>query len=1053
MLFGLVGAALVLITVCAPGVAVPLRFGAAGWAVVAVAYGVRAYQPPHRSVWVLLAASVVVFQCADFGDMHRQTLSPRWSDWFAFLGYPLAALALSGMVRVRSGGRDVAGFLDAAVGTAALLVPTWVFLVEPFVRGTGWSAARLEAILPPIGDVLLLGILLRLLVVPAARGLSLWLLTAGLVLCAACDVGRALVQLGAAPWFGSVAGRRVIGLGWLAFNLLWGAAALVPDMRRNTEAFPVPKPQPVVMRARVALLTLAALAEPMVAIVLLAQDKYSLGVFGPLLEVTIITLITTRVLLIVLDYRTALRREQILVSATGPLVAAAGVEEIAAVLTATGTRLAGSGTAHRVAVVAEDQQRFHLAVAGVPAGAETPGKTGGPEQPEQPEKPVQPETLGDSQPPDWTTWRHTLSALDRTIGESRLSSGLIPTVGLPPALAEALAGFDHALVLPLGTEAWRDDVWAAGVLAAAAPERALLAMAAPLEILAGQGALSLQRLALGVEIARRDGERYFQALVQNDSDAILIVDTDARVRYASPSAEAMFGPASLLGRPAAELVGRPNAEQLAARLADAARQPPRRRDWVLEVGGVPREIEATVSDLRDEPTVNGLVLSLRDVTNAREMERALQRQAYRDGLTGLPNRAALLLGLDDALEQAGPSSGVCLVLVDVDQFREINDCHGRAVGDEVLRATADLLRRGLAPGDLLARVGGDEFAVLRVRPESEPPCFPLGVPGETEPFAVGPVMVTTSGAVVEAGPGATGAELMANAEIAQHAALEARRPRTWRRYDPAMRADLARVAERRAGLDQALADGAFTLLYQPIVRLSDRSLVAFESLVRWPRPDGSVVMPDDFIGLAEATGRIVPLGSWILRTATACAARWNRECEAAGRRPVRITVNVSAHELRAPAFAGNVADALRASGLAPGLLILEATESSLINNADNAQANLQAVRDLGVRLALDDFGTGYSSLRYLRDLPVTSLKIDKGFTAGVGVDQRQTALMAGIVRIGRALGLGVVAEGIEDETQCRRVQAMGVTLGQGWLFGRPMPAEQAEARVREEKRV
>ncbi|NUP48740.1 MAG: EAL domain-containing protein [Catenulispora sp.] len=1038
------GAAVLLVagTLFLPGISVQLRFVAAFVAVAAIAYGVRIYDPPKKSVWALLAAAVLTFQCSDFGDLHRQTLTPQWTDWFSFLGYPLAVLALSTMIRLRSGGRDVAGFLDAAVGTAALLIPTWVFLVEPYVRGEEWSAARLEAILPPIGDLLLLGLLLRLLAAPAARGVSLWLLTAGVVVCAACDVGQGLLQLGAAPWFGTSAGRRVIEVGWLAFNLLWGASALPADMRRNTE--PIPAPGPAVLPARIVLLTLAALAEPAVAMVLLGRNDYHLGVFGPLLETTIIVLIMVRFSLVLSDHRRALRRERILVSATGPLVAAAGVAEIAAVLTSTATRLAGPGVPHRVAVVVEDGLRFHVAAAGVPAGPDT--------TPESRETtPETPETPRPGTAPDYDTWRQTFSALDRAAPgtDAGPTPGLLRTADLPPALADALAGFDHALVLPLGTEAWREDVWAAGVLAAAAPERALQTMAAPLEILTGQGALSLQRLALGTEIARRDGERYFQALVQNDSDAILIVDTDSRVRYASPSAEAVLGSSDLPGRPAAEVIGAPNARELAARLADEARRTSQRRDWVLECpSGVRREVEATISDLRDEPTVNGLVLSLRDVTAAREMERALQRQAYRDPLTGLPNRAAFLAGLDDALELAGSAAHVSLVLVDVDNFREINDFHGRAVGDEVLRATADRLGRALAPGDVLARVGGDEFAVLRVRPDAEPPGFPLGVPGETESFAVGPAVVTTSGALVEAGPGTTGAQLMADAEIAQHAALEARRPRSWRRYEPAMRAELARVAERRAGLDRALAEGQFTMVYQPIVWLADRSLAAFESLIRWPRPDGTVVMPDEFIGLAEATGHIVPLGRWILRTATARAAAWNRHRAAAGRPPVCVTVNVSAHELRAPAFPRTVADALTASGLAPELLILEATESSLIDHADKAHANLRAVREQGVRLALDDFGTGYSSLRYLRDLPVTSLKIDKGFTAEVGVDARQTALIEGIVDISRALGLNIVAEGIESETQCRRVQAMGVDLGQGWLFGRPMSGEQAEALVR-----
>ena len=307
-------------------------------------------------------------------------------------------------------------------------------------------------------------------------------------------------------------------------------------------------------------------------------------------------------------------------------------------------------------------------------------------------------------------------------------------------------------------------------------------------------------------------------------------------------------------------------------------------------------------------------------------------------------------------------------------------------------------------------------------------------------------MVADSGA-----PGAsraTGAELLADAEITLHAAKEAGRPRSWRRYDPALRAALARVSERRSGLDRALAEGAFTLRYQPIVRLADRTLAGFESLIRWPQPDGSVVMPDEFIPLAEATGQIVPMGRWVLGTATARAAAWNRTRAAGGRAPVHVAVNVSAHELRHPTFPETVAEALAASDLDPERLILEATESALIGHADQALANLQAVRDLGVRLALDDFGTGYSSLSYLHDLPVTALKIDKGFTAEVGRHDRQTALVEGIVGIGRALGLSVIAEGIETEYQYRRILAMGVDLGQGWLFGKPLGGGEADELVR-----
>ncbi|MBW8804219.1 MAG: EAL domain-containing protein [Catenulisporales bacterium] len=1021
--------ALVILTLAIPSWAVPLRFVAASWAVAAVAVGVVAHDPPHKSAWVTLAGAIVAFQCSDLGHLDRRPLSGDWNEWLSLAGYPLAVVAFSAMVRLRSAGRDAAGLLDAAVGTAALLVPTWVFLVQPYVHDASWTALRLEAILPPIGDVVLLGLLLRLLAAPTARCRSLRLLAAGVVVTAACDVGAGLLQLGTAPWFGTAGGQRLMALGWLSFNLFWGAAALTPDMRGNTE--PTPAPKPVVLPARIMALALAALAEPAVAVVLLSQSRYSLGVVGPLVEITIILLIVIRVSLVLADHRGALRRERVLVSATGQLVAAAGTDEIAAVLAATAARLAGLRVRQEIVVVIADGDRFHVAsAAGSYQGIES--KRSG--------------------------WRETLSTLAHRTQTAQRAPKLIRTSTLPKALRDALDGFDHALVLPLGTEAWCEDVWAAGVLAAAAPEHALLGLAAPLEILTGQAALSLQRLALGVEIARRDGERYFQALVQNDSDAILIVGTDARIRYASPSAEAMFGAelddetGGLLGRPVADLIGRVHAGQIADLLADPAPHAPRRRDWVLDVvpgAGSRREVEATISDLRAEPTVNGLVLTLRDVTTARGLERMLQRQAFHDELTDLPNRAAFVRRLDAVRDRAGPDDQVCVVLVDVDRFREINDFHGRDVGDAVLRATAGLLRAGLAPGDVLARVGGDEFAVLRVRRDAEPPRFPVGIPGETDPFYVGPVAVTTSGALVVAGaPGATGADLLADAEITLHAAKETGRSRSWRRYSPELRADLARAAERRAGLDRALAEGAFTLRYQPIVYLADRTLAGFESLIRWPQPDGSVVLPDEFIALAEATGQIVPMGRWVLRTATTRAAAWNRKRAAAQMSPVHVTVNVSAHELRAPTFPDTVAEALAASGLEPERLILEATESSLIDHTDRALANLNAVRDLGVRLALDDFGTGYSSLSYLRDLPVGILKIDKGFTAEVGRHDRQTALVEGIVGIGRALGLSVIAEGIETEYQYRRMCAMGIDLGQGWLFGRPLESEDADELVR-----
>jgi EAL domain-containing protein (putative c-di-GMP-specific phosphodiesterase class I) len=277
-----------------------------------------------------------------------------------------------------------------------------------------------------------------------------------------------------------------------------------------------------------------------------------------------------------------------------------------------------------------------------------------------------------------------------------------------------------------------------------------------------------------------------------------------------------------------------------------------------------------------------------------------------------------------------------------------------------------------------------------------------------------------------------------------YAAKAAGRPRTWRVYEPALRADFAAAAARRSGLERAVRDQEFRLHYQPIVWLADLSLAAFETLVRWPQPDGSLMTPDDFIPLAEATGEILPLGRWILRTATAQAAEWNRTRAAQGLPPIKVTVNASAHEVRADDFAAAVGEALDDSGLDPDDLVLEITESVLIRHADAAVAHLRAIARHGVRVALDDFGTGYSSLGYLHDLPVTGLKIDKMFVAGARDSARKAALVRGIIGIGKSLGLNIVAEGLETVELAELFQSMGANLGQGYLFGRPEPASRAE---------
>jgi len=288
-------------------------------------------------------------------------------------------------------------------------------------------------------------------------------------------------------------------------------------------------------------------------------------------------------------------------------------------------------------------------------------------------------------------------------------------------------------------------------------------------------------------------------------------------------------------------------------------------------------------------------------------------------------------------------------------------------------------------------------------------------------------------------------DLVRHADLALYAAKSAGK-RQWRRYQPVLSTGMMRRRDLQAALDSAVADSAFTLVYQPIVELSSGTVAGFEALLRWPHAEWGMVQPDQFIALAEETGHIVPLGSWVLQQAMSDVARWQQR--ARGHPPVYVSVNVSARQLRDPGFVRGVRRRLTESGLAPSSLVLELTESGLLRPDQRLRADLEELKGMGVRLAIDDFGTGYSSLSYLRELPIDLLKVDKSFVDGIAVSTKRLALVEVIIRIAKTLGLTVIAEGIESEVQRDMLVSMGCRYGQGYLLAVPMPADEAEALLR-----
>ena len=428
----------------------------------------------------------------------------------------------------------------------------------------------------------------------------------------------------------------------------------------------------------------------------------------------------------------------------------------------------------------------------------------------------------------------------------------------------------------------------------------------------------------------------------------------------------------------------------------------------------------------------------------RRQQVELERLAMHDPLTGLANRARFGAILAERLD-AHRSAAV--LLIDIDDFKMVNDTMGHAVGDQLLHEVAQRLRSHSAVTDLPARLGGDEFAVLL---QDDDPAYAeeaaarilasLGVP-----FRVGEhqLLAHASVGVAPAGPGDTADEVLRNADIAMYAAKAAGKA-SWARFEPRMRLEVVNHARMGSELHNAIIRRELFLLYQPVFDITTGRISGAEALVRWQHPVRGFVSPADFIGVAERSGLIVPLGSYVLREACEQLARWRAEH---GQHAITaINVNVAARQLRDAGFVDEVAGVLADTGLRPGNLVLEVTESSVLDGRQ-VRDTLQALHELGVRLALDDFGTGQSSLSLLRAFPVDVLKLDKSFVDGIcdGEDRGRLAVAAAVAQLAEYLQLSAVAEGIETEAQMDRLRAMGYRLGQGFHLARPLPADQAGA--------
>jgi diguanylate cyclase (GGDEF)-like protein/PAS domain S-box-containing protein len=953
-----------------------LRLAAGLSAVVAIAWGVRRHRADDRTPWAWLAVAVGASALGTFVHVSFPGLR-NLAAALIIAAYPVLATVVLIFIRRRTGARDRAALLDALTVTAGGGLLAWTFLLGPSVADRDWVMVGY-----PLGDLLCLGVLARLLTgsgrrVPAAR-----LLGAGLVLMLTADVGYELSWLSDGTEF-------LAGLGRFALCAGAGLAALHPSM--TLLSVPADDPPTGTGRWRVVLLGLASMAVPAVL----------LGVGGPsvlaVLSALTLLLVLVRLAGIVASHRQALARERGLRVASAALVSAADVDAVGDAVRTAVAHLLPDDTPHGVVLAMAITQDG-------PLSAEAAAQ----------------------------------ATVDRAGGTA---ARIVATRDVDWAVSVRLTQFSTTLRCPMVLSDRPTGEPLVGVLHVGAPEQALEGLRRAIEVLAGQAALALERIQLSHEVIRRNSETYFRTLVQNTADVILIVDDNALIRYASPSAVRVFG-GDPTGSALPELIHPEDREALGEALATS-----RDRDGLDLRGPDDVLLETHCSDLRAEPSVAGLVVTLRDVTERRRLERELTHQAFHDAMTGLANRVLFNDRLKHALARGARDGSVVGVLfIDLDDFKIVNDTLGHAAGDALLIGVANRIAGALRADDTAARLGGDEFAAL-IENVQDPGAVeetagrilaalaePIVIDGETSLTAVASIGITTT-------PEAdTADELLRQADLALYVAKGAGKNQ-WRRYQAHLHGAMVERLELRSALDHAVHEGHFLLAYQPIVDLASDEPVGFEALVRWFHPTKGVVSPAEFIEVAEESGLIVPIGRWVLQQALHTVAQWRRILPP-GRQPY-VSVNVSVRQFREAGFVDEILQALAYAEVPPQALMLELTETLLVGEHETVWQDLATLRSHGIRVAIDDFGTGYSSLGYLRRRPIDVVKIDKVFIDDMVESPQQLALVTGIVSLARTLGLTVIAEGIESPVHRDLLARLGCPFGQGYLWSSPVDGTEA----------
>ncbi|MBW3553881.1 MAG: EAL domain-containing protein [Gemmatimonadetes bacterium] len=564
-------------------------------------------------------------------------------------------------------------------------------------------------------------------------------------------------------------------------------------------------------------------------------------------------------------------------------------------------------------------------------------------------------------------------------------------------------------------------------------------------------------------VPRRDtrklaaSERHFRSLIENALDTITVIEADGTIRYESPSVERVLGfrPEELLGRNVFEYVHPQDRPRVLQEFERLLTEPGRVQSMELRfrhISGTWRMMEVIGRNLLADPAVGGVVVNARDITERKAAEAQLLYDAFHDKLTGLPNRALFMDRLAQSMRRSRRDGHprFAVLFLDADRFKLVNDSLGHSAGDRLLVQLAVRLEEAIRPGDTVARLGGDEFTILlegitslraaervaeRIYQQLE---APFDLDGQ-EVFATVSIGVAAGHSRYEKPE-----ELLRDADLAMYRAKSLGRARH-EVFDRALHERALSALRTETELRHALQRGLMRLHYQPIVELRTGELKGFEALVRWRHPTRGLLHPGEFLPAAEESGLIVPLGWWVLEHALREVCRWREEN---GPDCPFVTVNLSARQFAQPELVHKVAEVMRRTETPGRLLKLELTESTVMDRPEEGAWTLGRLRELGIGLCIDDFGTGYSSLGYLHQFPVDTLKVDRSFVARLHREGPDSALVRTVVRLGRDLGLDVIAEGIETEEQHEALRSLGCGYGQGFHFSKPVPPRLARKMVR-----